>query len=73
MKEESILKDKSYKFAVRIVRLAQFLQQKKNEFVLSKQTLRRGTAFGALIKEAEYAQSNADFISKFSKLLVLNS
>jgi four helix bundle protein len=66
MKKGSILKEKSYKFAVRMVRLTQFLQQEKKEFVLSKQAIRSGTAIGALIREAEFAQSNADYISKFS-------
>jgi four helix bundle protein len=66
MKKKSILREKSYKFAVRIVQLTQFLQQEKKEFVLSKQIIKSGTAIGALIKEAEYAQSNADFINKFS-------
>jgi four helix bundle protein len=66
MKKKSILREKSYKFAIRIVRLAQFLQQEKKEFVLSKQIMKSGTSIGALIREAEYAQSNADFINKFS-------
>lgn len=43
-----------------------YLLNKKKEFVISKQLLRSGTAIGALIKEAEFAQSNADYISKFS-------
>jgi four helix bundle protein len=60
------LREKSYKFAVRIVRLSQFLQREKKEFILNKQVLRSGTAIGALIREAEYAQSNADFINKLS-------
>ena len=60
------LKDKSYQFAIRIVRLSQFLQQDKKEFVLSKQVLRSGTAIGALISEAEFGQSKADFTSKMS-------
>lgn len=63
---KSILKDKSYAFAIRIVRLTQFLQTEKKEFVLSKQVLRSGTAVGALIREAEFGQSKADFISKMS-------
>jgi hypothetical protein len=58
------LKDKSYQFAIRIVKLSQFLQQDKKEFVLSKQVLRSGTAVGALIREAEFGQSRADFTSK---------
>ncbi len=60
------LKDKSYQFAIRIVKLSQFLQQDKKEFVLSKQVLRSGTAIGALIREAEFGQSKADFTSKMS-------
>jgi four helix bundle protein len=49
---ESILKVKSYNFAIRIVKLYQFLIKEKKEFVLSKQILRSGTAIGALIREA---------------------
>lgn len=64
--KESILKIKSYKFAIRIVKLYQFLSGEKKEFVLSKQTLRSGTAMGALIREAEFAQSRADFTNKMS-------
>ena len=60
------LKDKSYQFAISIVKLTQFLQQDKREFVLSKQLLRSGTAVGALIREAEFGQSRADFANKMS-------
>lgn len=63
---ESILKTKSYQFAIRMVRLAQFLQQEKKEFVLYKQLLRSGTAIGALVREAEFGQSRADFAHKMS-------
>ena len=63
---KSILKDKSYGFAIRVVRLYQFLCDEKREFVLSKQLLRSGTAVGALIREAEFGQSKADFTSKMS-------
>lgn len=61
---KSILKDKSYQFAIRIVKLSQFLQLEKKEFILNKQVLRSGTAIGALVREAEFAQSKADFIHK---------
>ena len=61
---KSILRNKSYLFAIRIVKLSQFLQTDKKEFVLSKQVLRSGTAIGALAREAEFAQSTADFIHK---------
>lgn len=64
--KESILKTKSYKFAIRIVKLYQFLVKEKREFVLSKQVLRSGTSIGALIREAEFGQSRADFINKMS-------
>ncbi|MCF6207661.1 MAG: four helix bundle protein [Sulfurovum sp.] len=60
----SILADKSYQFAIRIVKLSRYLQNEKKEYVLSKQLLRSGTAIGALISEAQYAQSKADFINK---------
>ena len=63
------LKEKSYQFAIRIVKLSQFLQQDKKEFVLSKQVLHSGTAVGALIREAEFGQSKADFTSKMSMSL----
>jgi four helix bundle protein len=53
-------------FAIRIVKLSQFLQQEKKEFVLSRQVLRSGTAIGALIREAEFGQSKPDFTSKMS-------
>jgi four helix bundle protein len=64
--KESILRDKSYKFAIRIVKLSQYLQSEKKDFVLSKQILRSGTAIGALIREAEFGQSKADFVNKMS-------
>jgi len=64
--KENVLKIKSYSFAIRIVKLSQYLQQTKKEFVLSKQILRSGTAVGVLIREAEYGQSKADFAHKLS-------
>ena len=63
---KSILKEKSYVFAVRVVKLSQFLREERKEFVLSKQILRSGTAIGALVREAEFGQSKADFRSKMS-------
>ena len=60
----SVLADKSYQFAIRIVKLNTYLQNEKKEYVLSKQLLRSGTAIGALIAEAQYAQSKADFVNK---------
>ena len=60
---KSLTAEKSFGFVIRIVRLYKILYERK-EFVLSKQMLRSGTAIGALLKEAEHAQSKADFISK---------
>jgi four helix bundle protein len=64
--KESILKEKSYKFAIRVVKLSQYLQREKKEYVLSKQILESGTAIGALIREAQFGQSKADFASKMN-------
>ena len=58
-------KEKSFDFALRIIKLYKYLQNKK-EFVLSKQLLRSGTAVGALVREAEHAESKADFIHKMA-------
>ena len=63
---KSIVADKSYGFAIRIVKLFKYLKSEHNEYVLSKQLLRSGTAIGALVREAEFAQSKADFINKLS-------
>lgn len=65
-KRENIVMSKSYAFALRIIKLYKYLIAEKKEFVLSKQLLRSGTAVGALIKEAEHAQSKAHFISKMN-------
>ena len=58
------LKEKSFRLAVRIVKLSQWLVKEKKEFVLSKQVLRSGTAIGALYREAEHAESKSDFAHK---------
>jgi len=63
---KNVLKEKSYDFSIRIVNLYKYLCETKKEYVLSKQILRSGTAVGALIREGEFAQSKADFISKLS-------
>lgn len=63
---KNILKDKSYSFAIEVVRLSQYLVNDKKEYVISKQILRSGTPVGALIREAEFGQSRKDFISKMS-------
>jgi four helix bundle protein len=63
---ESILKNKSYDFAIQIVKVYKLISVNKKEFTLSKQLLRSGTSIGANIREAEFAQSNNDFIHKMS-------
>ena len=65
-KNGNVVRSKSYKFALRIVKLCRWLQEEKKEYILSKQLMRCGTAVGALIYEAEFAQSRADFINKLN-------
>jgi len=65
-KSKSPLRDKSYAFAIKVVKLSQKLVSDRKEFVLSKQVLRSGTAIGALIRESEFAASKADFINKLT-------
>jgi four helix bundle protein len=57
---------KSYSFALRCINLYKFLTGEKKEFILSKQVIRSGTAIGALVSEAEHAQSTPDFINKMN-------
>ncbi len=64
--KENIVKDKSFAFAVRIVKLYQFLVKDKKEYVLSKQLLKSGTSVGAMVREAEHAESKADFKHKMA-------
>jgi len=64
MRDDNIVAVKSYKFAIRVVKLFKYLKSEHNEYVLSKQILRSGTAIGALVRESEFAQSKADFTHK---------
>ena len=66
MKQKNVLKDKTFRFAVRIVKLYRYLCETKKEYVLSKQVLRSGTSVGAMIREAEYSESKADFVHKMA-------
>ena len=63
---ENVVKDKSFAFAVRVVKLYQFLIVNKKEYILSKQLLRSGTSVGAMVREAEHAESKADFKHKMA-------
>ena len=64
MVKDSVLREKSYDFAIRIIKLAKFLREEKQEYILSKQIIRCGTSIGANIEEASGAQSDNDFIAK---------
>ena len=62
----NVIEEKSFDFAVRIVKLYRHLNNKKKEFTLSKQLLRSGTSIGANVTEAQKAQSSADFNAKMN-------
>lgn len=64
--KENILKKKSFEFAVRIVNLYKYLKKDHGEYILSQQLIRSGTSIGAIIREAEHAESTKDFIHKLS-------
>lgn len=64
MENNNTMKYKSKAFAVRVVKLYQYLCEEKKEYVLSKQILRSGTSIGANIAESECAISRKDFVSK---------
>ena len=64
--EKHNLQNKSFRFAVRIVKLTKMLKAERKEFILSNQLLRSGTSIGANIVEAQQAQSRADFLSKMN-------
>ncbi len=66
MKSDNVVVEKSYKFALRIVKLYKHLCEEKKEFVLAKQVLRCGTSIGANVEEALGGQSDKDFVAKLS-------
>ena len=63
---DNAVRDKSMSFAVRVVRLYQYLSEEKKEYVISKQVLRSGTSIGANVREAQQGQSKRDFTAKMS-------
>jgi four helix bundle protein len=63
---QNIVKEKSFAFAMRIVKVYNFLKEDKKEFILSKQLLRSGTSIGAMVREAINAETSKDFIHKLS-------
>ena len=66
MKENNLIRDKSYQFALEIIKVYKYLQNEKKEFLLSKQLLRSGTSIGANVEEAIGGQSKKDFFAKLS-------
>lgn len=62
--KDNIIIDKTLEFSIRIVNMYKYLCKEQNEFVLSKQLLKSGTSIGANVREAEHAQSKADFLNK---------
>lgn len=66
LEKKNIIKDKSFSFAIRIVKLYQYLTNEKKEYVISKQILRSGTSIGANISEAQQDQSKKDFLMKMN-------
>ncbi len=69
MQNKNLLYDKSYAFSIRIVRLSQYLNKEKKEYILNKQIIRSGTAICALVSESKFAQSKADFLNKLTVAL----
>lgn len=63
---DSILLTKSYNFALRIVKLSQYLNNQKKEYVISKKILDSGTAVGVLIEEARQGEDRTDFLKRLS-------
>ena len=63
---KSVVYELSKKFALRTVKLYIYLKEERKEYVMSKQVYRCGTSIGANIAESQFAQSDADFISKLS-------
>ena len=63
---DNVIENKSFQFAIRIVRLYKFLCEEKKEYILSIQLLRAGTSIGANVTESQQAQSKPDFVSKIS-------
>ncbi len=69
MKNENVLKEKSYNFTIRMVNLQKYLNKKRKKYVISKQILRSGTYIGALAREAEFAHTKSDFVYKLNVAL----
>ncbi len=66
MSKPNNIKERSFAFAIRIVKAYQYLTKEKKEYVLSKQLLRSGTSIGANLAESMGAQLNADFLARIT-------
>ena len=60
------IQEKSFRFALRMVKLSRCLRERKTEFVIVNQLLRSGTSIGANVAEGQQAQSKPDFINKMN-------
>ena len=58
--------EKSFAFAVKIVKTVKVIREQHREYDLTRQLVRSGTSIGANVSEAQKAQSTKDFISKLS-------
>ncbi len=66
MKSENVIVDKSKAFALRIIKLYNYLQCEKREYVMAKQILRSGTSIGANVRESRRGQTKPDFYAKLN-------
>lgn len=66
MKSGNIIQEKSYSFALKVVKISKLLIEERKEFILSKQLLRSGTSIGALVEEAIGGQTEKDFFAKMA-------
>ncbi|MDQ6608384.1 MAG: four helix bundle protein [Bacteroidota bacterium] len=66
MRKNNILKEKSFSFALKVIKLYKILLNEKKEYVLSKQILRSGTSIGAMVRESQNAASTRDFLNKLT-------
>ena len=62
----NVLKEKTFSFAIEIVKVYKYLAEEKREFVMSKQLLRSGTSIGAMVRESQNAESKMDFVHKLA-------
>jgi four helix bundle protein len=64
--KESLIRDKTFQFSIRVVKMCRYLQETKKEYIISKQVLRSGTSIGANTRESLNAESKLDFIHKLA-------